>query len=100
MNDEVGAAWKEAVLAQSRNLSGGTEENHTKNLSLVRASAEIRTDHLPNTSAWLYLDVQYIYKHCSRSSCIYFLRNNIGVYTGRYNENHVWISKTFDYFTK
>jgi hypothetical protein len=44
MNDELKRIWKEAVLAQfkvlSRNLLGGTEENHEK-LQVAGLLAEI-----------------------------------------------------------
>jgi hypothetical protein len=49
--------WREAVLTSRilfRNLPGETEEYH-ENLRITDVPAEIRTEHLPNTSVERYL---------------------------------------------
>jgi hypothetical protein len=55
MNDELKRLWKEVILAsRSRNFPGGTEEDNEIPKSEYQAPAEIRTEHLLNTSLKCY----------------------------------------------
>jgi hypothetical protein len=48
MNDALARIRKEEVLAESRNLPGGTEENHKNPVTKADVPAEIQTENLPN----------------------------------------------------
>jgi hypothetical protein len=57
MNDELERVWEEAVVAQLRyypRMSAATEKNHENTVMIAVVQAEIRIEHLQNTSLECY----------------------------------------------